>query len=74
MVGVDCDRADTPLSSERVQSAGGPCPITGVHTRVFEIVVDSSHEETRAALFNRDDGLLAWYDNRLNMTEPLASQ
>ena len=27
---------------------------------------ESSDEEIRAVLFRRDDGLLAWYDNRRN--------
>jgi len=30
---------------------------------------ESSDEEIRAVLFRRDDGLLAWYDNRRNRVE-----
>jgi hypothetical protein len=35
----------------------------------LRLEADSTDEQIRAALFKRDDGLLAWFDNRLGTIE-----
>jgi hypothetical protein len=49
-------------------------PIDPARLRAFmrtylKLPEESSDEEIRAVLFRRDDGLLAWYDNRRNRVE-----
>jgi len=35
----------------------------------LKLAADATDEEIRAALLKRDDGLLAWFDNRLGAIE-----
>jgi hypothetical protein len=35
----------------------------------LRLAAESTDEQIRAALFKRDDGLLAWFDNRLGTIE-----
>jgi hypothetical protein len=60
-------RTDDPASFDQRIDPIGVKAFIRIYLR---LPAHASDDEIRAALFKRDDGLLAWYDNRVRNVGP----